>query len=55
LETDDEAEVPIRKQKAKSLTFEKNESGEFILPEKAGVVKDRQRMIRGYIGAVYSQ
>jgi hypothetical protein len=55
LETDDEAEVPVRKRKAKSLEFERNENGVLVLEDKSGIAKDVQRTVRGYVGAVYSQ
>lgn len=57
LESDDEGEVPVDEQKAKDLKFERNENGDFILPEKYHFknIKQKQRIIRGYIGAVYSE
>jgi hypothetical protein len=55
LQPDDEGEVPADMQKAKDITFEKNERGHFILPPLANynTTKQRQRVVRGYIGAVY--
>jgi hypothetical protein len=55
LESEDEAEVPVDAQKAKDIVFEKNERGDYILPPIDGqkTTKQRQRMVRGYIGAVY--
>ena len=55
LEPDDEAEIPADMQKAKDITFEKNEKGHFILPPLSNynTTKQRQRVVRGYIGAVY--
>jgi hypothetical protein len=52
---DDKAEVPADMQKAKDLHFEKNERGHYILPPLANynTTKQRQRVVRGYIGAVY--
>ena len=55
LETDDEAEVPVRMRKAKNIHFEKNDDGVYILGDKIGIAKDVQRTVRGYIGAVYSE
>jgi hypothetical protein len=55
VESDDEAEVPADMMKAKDLTFETNVRGHFILPPLESLVniKQRQRVVRGYIGAVY--
>lgn len=55
LDSNDEAEVPVDKQKSKDIVFEKNNRGHFILPPKQDFPKNRQRqkVIRGYIGAVY--
>ena len=55
LESDDNAEVPVDMQKAKDIVFERNDWGEFILPpmEDFRTTKQKQRIIRGYIGAVY--
>jgi hypothetical protein len=55
LESDDEAEVPVHMQKAKDIVFERNGSGEFVLPpmDNYKTVRQKQRVIRGYIGAVY--
>ena len=57
LDSNDEAEVPADLQKAKDMVFEKNGRGEFILPSmvKCQNTKQRQRLIRGYIGAVYRE
>jgi hypothetical protein len=55
MDSDDEAEVPAHMQKAKDIQFEVNKKGYFILPPKTDIktIKGRQRVIRGYIGAVY--
>ena len=55
LGSDDEAEVLADMQKAKDISFEKNDCGHFILPpiENHHSMKQRQRIIRAYIGAVY--
>jgi hypothetical protein len=55
LESDDEAEVPVDTQKAKDIEFEMNKRGNRVLPEIRNYknTKQRQRVVRGYIGAVY--
>lgn len=57
LESDDDAEVPVHFQKAKDIRFERNRSGDVILPEMRDykMIRQRQRVVRGYIGAVYRQ
>lgn len=57
LDSDDEAEVPVLMQKAKNIEFERDESGELVLPPMSDfkTIREKQRVIRGYIGAVYSQ
>lgn len=52
----DEEEVPLHFQKAKDILFEKNRHGYFMLPgtEKIKTIRQKQRVIRSYIGAVYS-
>jgi hypothetical protein len=57
LDSDDEAEVPVRMKKAKNIEFERDRSGELILPPMSDLktIREKQRVIRGYIGAVYSQ
>lgn len=56
LESNDEAEVPVDMQKAKDIAFQKNGLGHLILPPLDGQnTKQRQRLVRGYIGAVYRQ
>ena len=54
-ESDDGGEVPADAQKAKDIVFEKNDQGHFIMPpmENYNTTKQRQRVVRGYIGAVY--
>ena len=57
LDSDDEAEVPVLMKKAKNIEFERDRSGELILPPMSDLktIREKQRVIRGYIGAVYSQ
>jgi hypothetical protein len=54
-DSDDEAPVPVQFQKAKDIIFEKDKKGHFVLPTMSNfrTNKQRQRVIRGYIGAVY--
>jgi len=43
--------------RAKEIKFERNpKNGEFILPPISDLrtIRDRQRVVRGYVGAVYS-
>jgi hypothetical protein len=56
-DSDDETEVPVHMLKAKDITFEKNGHGVFVLPPRSNykTIKQKQRVIRGYIGATYSQ
>ena len=56
-DSDDNAEVPVHFQKAKDIEFKKNKAGEFILPpiQNFKTNRQRQRIVRGYIGAVYRQ
>jgi hypothetical protein len=56
LESDDEADVPVDMQKAKDLVFKRNRKGVYMLPSMGDfkTTRQRQRVIRGYIGAVYS-
>jgi hypothetical protein len=51
----DEAELPVEFQKAKDISFEKNRRGCFILPplENYRTIKQKQKVIRAYVGAVY--
>ena len=55
LESDDEAEVPVDALKAKEIEFERSKKGHFVLPPMSNfkTIKQRQRLVRGYIGAVY--
>jgi len=55
VESDEDGEVPADMQKAKDIVFEKNDKGHFILPpmDNYNTTKQRQRVVRGYIGAVY--
>lgn len=55
-ESDDEAEVPVNFQKAKDISFDRNKRGKLILPPMSNyrTIKQRQRVIRGYVGALYS-
>ena len=54
-DSDDEVEVPVQMQKAKDIKFNKNIRGEFILPPISNykTIRQKQRVVRGYIGAVY--
>jgi len=56
LDSDDEAEVPVHMQKAKDITFERNRKGVYVLPPMTDykTTRQRQRVIRGFVGAVYS-
>jgi hypothetical protein len=56
-DSDDDEEVLVQYQKAKDIEFETNEIGDFILPplQNYKTVKQRQRVVRGYIGARYSK
>lgn len=57
LDSDDEGEVPVHLMKAKDIIFERKKTGEFILPPMSNykTVRQKQRVVRGYIGAVYRQ
>jgi hypothetical protein len=57
LDADDDAEVPVLMQKAKNIEFERDEGGQLILPPMSEfkTIREKQRVIRGYIGAVYRQ
>ena len=56
-DSDEEADVPVHFKKAKNIEFEKNSKGHFILPglENYRTTRQRQRVVQGYIGAVYSK
>jgi hypothetical protein len=55
LDSDDNDEVPVQLQKAKDIQFDKNIRGDFILPliSNYNTIRQKQRVVRGYIGAVY--
>ena len=55
--SDDEAEVPVQYQKAKDIVFKRNKRGDLILPPMSEYrkVRQQQRIIRAYAGAVYSE
>jgi hypothetical protein len=57
LDLDDEADIPIHRQKSKDMVFKKNRHGHFVLPQKYNFKnnKQKQKVLRGYIGAVYRQ
>ena len=54
---DDDEAVPPHLQKAKHIEFARNDIGDFILPPLNNLkkVRDKQRVVRAYIGAVYSR
>jgi hypothetical protein len=56
-ESDDEAEVPVHMQKAKDISFERNKQGVLVVPpmDDYDTVRKRQRVVRGYVGAVYRE
>jgi hypothetical protein len=55
-DSDDDTDVPVHLQKAKDIPFERNTIGDFILPPLSNfrTVRQKQRVVRAYIGAVYS-
>jgi hypothetical protein len=57
VDSDEEADVPVHFKKAKNIEFRKNSKGHFILPGMGNyrTTRQRQRVVRGYIGAVYSK
>jgi hypothetical protein len=57
MDSDDNTEVPVDYCKARDIEFEKNDLGELILPPLSnfGTVRQKQRVVRGYIGAVYRE
>ena len=57
LDLDEDAEVPVNMQKVKDISFETNKCGHFVLPPMSDFryARDKQRVVRGYIGAVYSE
>jgi hypothetical protein len=56
LDSDDGVEVPANMQKAKDIEFERNEKGVLRLPPNSDIktIRAKQRVVRGYVGAVYS-
>jgi len=57
LESEDEKDVPADAQKAKDIVFARNKNGVLVFPEKTNfkLIRQKQRVVRGYIGAVYRQ
>ena len=55
-DSDDDVEAPFHMKKAKDIVFETNRRGILMLPlmSEYRKVRDKQRVIRGYVGAVYS-
>ena len=55
-ESDDEADVPANFMKAKNIKFRKDRHGVYVLPHISDYrkAKERQRVVRGYLGTVYS-
>jgi hypothetical protein len=55
LDSDEDETVPAHMQKAKDIEFQRNKSGVLVLPPKTDFKtnRDKQRVVRGYIGAVY--
>jgi hypothetical protein len=55
LDSDNEADNPVYMQKAKDISFERNKKGIYKLPHMSNfkTICKRQRVVRGYIGAVY--
>ena len=54
---DEEREVPVQMQKAKDIAFDIDEDGKLILPPLTNFrrLREKQRVIRGYVGAVYRE
>jgi len=52
-----EEEIPVEYKKAKDISFNRNESGGLILPPLSQYrrVRQKQRVVRAYVGAVYSK
>lgn len=52
---DDDDNVPVNFMKAKDIEFEENRRGELIVPPLMNfrTVREKQRVVRGYIGAIY--
>lgn len=55
LDSDDDVEVPVHFKKAREIEFQKNKQGEYVLPPMSDfkTIRQKQRIVRGYIGAVY--
>lgn len=55
LEPGDEMDLPVQMKKARDIEFKTNKKGHYILPSRSDYkrTKEKQRVIRGYIGAVY--
>ena len=56
-DSDDDDDVPVQYQKAKDIPFKKNKRGDIVVPPITDyrTVRQRQRVIRGYLGAVYRE
>jgi hypothetical protein len=54
---DDDVGVQVHMVKSKDLTFDKNKKGDFILPPMTDyrLIRQKQRVIRGFIGATYRE
>jgi len=54
-ESDDEEDVSAQIPKARDIFFKKNKKDIYILPPMSNfkTVREKQRVVRGYIGAVY--
>jgi hypothetical protein len=55
--SEDEEEVPVHHKRAKDISFKRNENDDLILPPMTDYrkIRQRQRVIRAYAGAVYSK
>lgn len=53
----EEGEVSVEFKKAKDILFKRNESGRLILPPMTDYkkIRQKQRVVRAYAGAVYSK
>ena len=56
-ELDSDNGVPVHMQKAKDIKFKRDENGKPIFPPLSDLktIREKQRVIRGYIGVVYSE
>ena len=54
-ESDDEDVLPAQIPKARDIFFQKNKKGVYVVPPISNfkTVREKQRVVRGYIGAVY--